>query len=372
MSRSTLNAAVIREPGGPFLLERLELDDLAASEVLVNVVATGLCHTDLLVQEGTIPLPLPMVLGHEGAGVVAAVGKHVTKVKPGDHVVMTFLCCASCRSCMEGHPACCENFRPLNFAGERPNGSHALLHPAGTPLNDRFFAQSSLATRAIASERNVVRVRTDAPLELLGPLGCGIQTGAGTVLNVLRLQPGASITVFGSGAVGLSALLAAVLAGATTIVAVDLVAERLELARQLGATHTIDGRAEKLVESVLEISGGGTDFSIDTTGSSTVARSAIEVVRQRGHCVMVGASKRGTQVAFDANHLVTSNKTIRGVIEGDSVPDLFIPQLVDHYMNGRFPFDRLTRFYPLDRINEAAEDSRKGRVVKPIIRMQGG
>lgn len=364
-------AAVVRRKGGPFVLEQVGLGAPQRDEVLVRVVAAGMCHTDMVVRDQVYPVPQPIVLGHEGSGVVEAVGADVTKVVPGDHVVLTFLPCGGCRACLEGAPASCENFNALNFSGQRPDGSHALHDQAGHDLHDRFFGQSSFGTYALANERNVVKVRKDAPLELLGPLGCGIQTGAGAVINALKVGPGASFAAFGGGAVGLSAVMAARAAGATTIFAIDIVPSRLELAKSLGATHVIDSRAEDAVEAIRRVTGGGVDFTLDSTGLPGVIRSAVLALRPRGTCGIVGASTPGTNVEIDANDFMQNCKRLRGIVEGDSVPDVFIPQLVDLHMQGRFPIDKLVRFYPFEQINEAARDSESGGTIKPVIRIGG-
>jgi aryl-alcohol dehydrogenase len=363
-------AAVVRQKGGPFLIEAVDITPPRHDEVLVRVIATGMCHTDMVARDQIYPVPHPVVLGHEGAGVIEAVGENVTKVQKGDHVVLSFHSCGACRPCQDGHPAYCENFNAYNFAGARPDdGSHALCGQNGTPLNDRFFGQSSFGAYAIANDRNVVKVRKDVPLELLGPLGCGIQTGAGTVLNALKVGPGASFAAFGAGAVGLSAVMAAVAAGATTIFAIDIVPSRLELARDLGATHTVDSSEDDPVEAVRAVTGKGVDFAMDSTGVTAVIRNAVLALRPTGAAAIVGASKPGAVLDLDVNDLMQSAKSIRGVVEGDSVPDVFIPKLIDLYLAGRFPFDKLVKFYAFDEINEAAADSEKGGTLKPIIRI---
>lgn len=363
-------AAVVRQKGGPFQLETADITPPRHDEVLVRVVATGMCHTDMVARDQIYPVPQPIVLGHEGAGIVEAIGENVTRVVKGDHVVLTFHSCGACRPCQEGHPAYCENFNDYNFAGARPNdGSHALCGHDQTPLNDRFFGQSSFGAYAIANDRNVVKVRKDAPLELLGPLGCGIQTGAGTVLNALKVGPGASFAAFGAGAVGLSAVMAAASVGATTIFAIDVVPSRLELARQLGATHVVNSADDDPVEAIRAVTGKGVDFAMDSTGITSVIRSAALALRPTGAAAIVGASKPEAVLDLDVNDLMQNVKSIRGVVEGDSVPDLFIPKLIDLYLAGRFPFDKLVKFYSFDQINEAAADSEKGVTLKPIIRI---
>lgn len=369
-ARTAFPAAVVRQKGGPFLIEQVDIAAPRHDEVLVRVVATGMCHTDMVARDQMYPVPQPIVLGHEGAGVVEAVGENVTKVAPGDHVVLSFHSCGRCQPCFEGHPASCENFNAYNFAGSRPeDASNALCDHAHHALHDRFFGQSSFGAYAIANERNVVKVRKDAPLELLGPLGCGVQTGAGTVLNALKVGAGASFAAFGAGAVGLSAIMAARAAGATTIIAVDLTASRLELARELGATHTVNSGEVDAVETIREITQRGVDYALDSTGVPAVIKSAIAALKPSGHLAVVGASRPGAVVELDINDVMQGGKHIQGVIEGASVPDVFIPKLVDMFMAGQFPFDRLVKFYPLDQINEAAADSEKGGTLKPIIRI---
>lgn len=369
MCTKHFTAAVVRQPGGPFVPEQVSLASLRDDEVRVRVVATGMCHTDMVARDQLYPVPQPIVLGHEGAGVVEEVGSAVRKVVPGDHVVLTFLPCGQCRACQEGAPACCERFNDLNFSGHRPDGSHALAHAAGQELHDRFFGQSSFGQYAVANERNAVKVRKDAPLELLGPLGCGIQTGAGAAINSLKVGPGDSFAAFGGGAVGLSAVLGARVAGASTIFVIDVVPSRLQLALELGATHAINSREQDPVEEIRRVTGDGVDSALDSTGIPAVIRTAVAALRPRGRCGIVGASRPGTQLELDANDVMQNCKHVFGIIEGDSVPDVFIPRLIDLHMQGRFPFDRLVRFYDFDQINQAAEDSEKGIALKPILRI---
>ncbi len=364
-----VTAAIVREKG-TFELGDAVLDAPRDDEVLVRMVAAGLCHTDLVVRDQLYPVPLPVVLGHEGAGMVEAVGAAVTKVAPGDHVALSFLNCANCRPCFDGSPASCARFNDMNFSGQRPDGSHALTLAEGNgTLHDRFFAQSSFATYAIAHERNTVKVRDDAPLELLGPLGCGIQTGAGTVLRALDLGLGDTFAVMGAGAVGLSAVMAAHAAGATTVIAVDVVPSRLEMAAELGATHVIDGRGVDAVEEIRRITGTGVDVALDTTGLPALIGQAVAALRQRGTAAILGASAPDAVIELPANAFMQSCKTLMGVVEGNSVPDVFVPQLLDLHMQGRFPFDRLATFYDFDQIQQAAADAESGAAIKPILRI---
>ncbi|MCC2643592.1 MAG: xylB [Nitrospira sp.] len=363
-----IKAAVIRKKGGPFQIETLALEEPRPDEVLVRVVATGMCHTDMVARDQLYTVPMPVVLGHEGAGVVERLGGNVKKITTGDHVVLTYMWCGHCKPCLNGHLTYCANFYPLNFGGAREDGSTATHDKQGS-IHDHFFGQSSFGTFALVHERNVVKVPSTAPLELLGPLGCGIQTGAGAVMNALKVRPGSSFATFGGGAVGLSAVMAARVAGATTIIAADVVPSRLALAKELGATHTLNSKETDPVEAVRKITGGGADFTLESSGRPAVLRQAIDGLAIRGTCGIVGAPALGTEASFDVNGVMTTGKRIIGIIEGDSVPDLFIPSLVELYAQGRFPFDKLVKFYSLDQINEAAEDSEKGVTIKPIVRL---
>lgn len=364
-----IRAAVVRRKSGPFELATLQLEEPRRDEVLIRVVATGMCHTDMVARDQLYDVPLPIVLGHEGAGVVERVGSDVRKVAAGDHVVLTYMWCGRCRPCLNGDPTYCARFYALNFGGAREDGSTATLDGGGA-VRDHFFGQSSFGTFALAHERNVIKVAPEAPLELLGPLGCGIQTGAGAVMNALRVGPGRSFAVFGGGAVGLSAVMAARVSGATTIVVADVVPSRLALARKLGATHTVNSKENDPVEAVRDATGGGADFTLESSGRPEVLRQAIDALAIRGVCGIVGAPALGTEASFDVNGVMTTGKRIAGIIEGDSVPDLFIPRLVELHAQGRFPFDELVKFYPLDEIDQAAQDSEKGVTIKPIVRIE--
>ncbi|MCH1924076.1 NAD(P)-dependent alcohol dehydrogenase [Shewanella sp. C32] len=364
-----IRAAVTREQSAPFVIEDARIRAPKNDEVLVKILATGMCHTDMIVRDQYYPVPLPAVLGHEGAGIVEAVGPQVQGLSVGDHVVLTYGYCSHCHQCSDGHAAYCDEFYPRNFQGSDVNGETALQDANGKPLHDHFFAQSSFASYALSLESNAVKVPADAPLELLGPLGCGIQTGAGAVINSLKVTPGSSFVSFGAGAVGLSAVLAARVAGATTIIAVDVVPSRLELALELGATHVINSLEEDAVARIKEITHGGTKFALESTGRPQVLRQGIDSLGLLGAIGVVGAPKLGTDASFDVNDVLLGGKTIRGIVEGDSNPKQFIPMLVELYQQGRFPFDKLVKFYDFEQINQAAADSEKGITLKPIVRI---
>ncbi|GAB7106266.1 NAD(P)-dependent alcohol dehydrogenase [Streptomyces phaeofaciens JCM 4814] len=363
----TTRAAVVESAGAPFTLSEVVLDDPGPHEAVVRLVAAGLCHTDLGVAGGGLPFPLPGVLGHEGAGVVEAVGSAVTGVAPGDHVVLSFTSCGACRDCRGGHPAYCATWLPMNLIGGRRADGTSTLSRDGEPLGGHFFGQSSFAERALVDERSLVKVDPDVPLESIAPLGCGVQTGVGAVWNVLTPAAGSAIVVLGAGAVGLSAVMAAALTPATTIVAVDKVAERLQLARELGATHTVDAGQAALGDAIAEITGGrGADGIVETTGSTAVLRRGVDALAARGTLVVVGAPPFGSEVALDVNGLL-GGKRIVGLTLGDSETQTFIPALVRLVKEGRLPLDRLIGTYPFADIDRAVRDMTSGRTIKPVL-----
>ncbi|GHI03661.1 alcohol dehydrogenase [Streptomyces cellostaticus] len=363
----TTRAAVVESGGAPFTLTDVELDAPGPHEVLVRMVATGLCHTDLSVASGALPFPLPGVLGHEGAGVVEAVGSQVTGVAAGDHVVLSFTSCGECRDCRGGHPAYCATWLPLNLIGGRRADGTGTVSRGGEPLGGHFFGQSSFAERALVDERSLVKVDPDVPLESIAPLGCGVQTGVGAVWNVLKPQTGSTLVVLGAGAVGLSAVMAAALTPATTVIAVDRVAERLELAQELGATHTVDPAEESLPEVIDRLTGHrGADGIVETTGNVTVLRQGVDALAARGTLVVVGAPPFGTEVALDVNGLL-AGKRITGLTLGDSETRTFIPALVQLVRDGRLPLHRLISTYPFAEIDRAVQDMSTGKAIKPVL-----
>jgi aryl-alcohol dehydrogenase len=363
-----ITAAVARERFGPFSIERVELCNPRPDELLVKIVASGMCQTDQHGRDGYYNTPLPAVFGHEGAGIVAAVGKGVTKFAPGDHVVISFPWCGMCSNCKRHMQAHCQNNFDLKMRGTRPDGS-TLMSRDGAPVYSAFFQQSSFATYAIANERFAVGVRKDAPLELLGPFACSGQTGAGAVLNSMRPQPGDAFAVFGVGAVGLSGLMAAKIACCDPIIAIDIHDRRLALARELGATHAINhtGRTD-IVAEIRRITGQGTRFALETSAQPVVLREAVEALMPGGTCVLLGSARAGTQVSLEMPFL-QFGRTVRGVIQGESHPQELIPMLIDFLMQGTMPLERMITFYPLADINRAAADSSGGTAIKPVLRM---
>ena len=364
-----ITAAVTESKGAPFALVEVELGELRPDEILVEVAAAGICHTDLICRDQWYPVPLPAVLGHEGAGVVARIGSAVAKVAAGDRVGMTFDSCGGCPTCLRGRPSYCHAFFEHNFAALRPADGSSALSRNGHLVHAHFFGQSSFATHAVACERNVVKLSDGIPLEVAAPFGCGIQTGAGGVLNSLAVPAGSTLAIFGTGTVGLAAVLGGVIAGAATIVGVDVAAGRLELARELGATHTVNAAERDPVEEVKRITGAGADFSLETSGLAPVLRQAVDCLAPTGTCGVIGAPAFGTEVSLDVNTILTGGRVVRGIVEGDSVPDEFLPRLVELHRQGRFPVDRLMTFYDFDEIDRAAHDAESGQTIKAVLRM---
>jgi Zn-dependent alcohol dehydrogenase len=362
-------AAVAREVGKPWNIEDVQVAAPRSDEVRVRMVGTGICHTDVSCRDGHFPVPMPIVLGHEGAGVVEAVGADVTRVKVGDHVVLSFDSCGACHNCDKHRPSYCLDFYPRNLAGTRRVDASPTLTQDGQALNAVFFCQSSFATYAIAREVNAVVVDKSLPLDILGPLGCGIQTGAGAAVNSLGIGKGESLVVFGGGAVGLSALLGARAVGAGSVIVVEPNAGRRTLALEIGATHVIDPVAtQDVLAKVRELSGGGVHYTLDTTGIPAVIAVAMEALLPNGMCGLLGVPA-SPEANLPANMM---SMLVRGVgakyiVEGDADPQEFIPRMVGWFKAGKFPFDRLVKKFPFEQINEAAAASLRGDVIKPVV-----
>jgi aryl-alcohol dehydrogenase len=364
---TTTQAAVVESAGAPFTIGDVELDVLRPDEILVRMVAAGLCHTDLGVASGGLPFPLPGVLGHEGAGVVEEVGSGVRSLVPGDQVLLSFSSCGTCAQCRDGHPAYCDVWLPANLIGGARMDGTSPVERKGEPIGGHFFGQSSFSRLAVVDERSAVRVGPEADLSLLAPLGCGVQTGVGAVWNVLAPRPGSSVVVLGAGAVGLSAVMAARLTPATRIIAVDRVAERLDLARELGATDVIDaGQVDDLASALTDLTGGGADGVVETTGNTGVLRQGVDALRARGTAVIVGAPPFGTEVGIDVNAMLPG-KRVTGLTLGDAETRTLIPALARLVADGRMPLDRLVRRYPFEDIQTAVADMVSGATVKPVL-----
>nr|WP_310524916.1 NAD(P)-dependent alcohol dehydrogenase [Polymorphobacter sp.] len=360
-------AAVLRARGKPYALESVELATPGPGQILVKIHACGICHTDVGVQNYEQGLPLPQVLGHEGAGEVLVVGAGVTRVAPGDHVVLSYASCGTCQSCSHAAPQYCDSFMMLNYAGVLPDGQPPMMGADG-PVFGAFFGQSSFSTHAIAYERNTVKVPTNIPWHVLAPLGCGMQTGAGTVYNSLSPVAGQSLAVFGTGSVGLAALMAAADLGCAPLIAVDKNPQRLELATELGATHTILADGANLMLALREILPTGVDYIVDTTGVGPIIRAGTEALAAQGQMIMLAVTPPDTEITINPNVLLFG-RALRGVVEGDADPQQLIPELIARYSAGRFPHDRLITTYPFSAINDALADMASGRTIKPVLLM---
>lgn len=345
-------------------LKEVQLKEIDADEIVVKIVGTGLCHTDLNVLHSITPTPMPIVLGHEGAGVVEKVGSGVTEFEVGDHVVVSFNYCGKCVNCLHGVPSACENFFQDNFGLSLETSNSKIVD--GEQKIANLFGQSSLATYCVANVRNTVKIEDkEIDLSLLGPLACGIQTGAGTILNKLKPNIHESVVIFGCGSVGLSAVMGAKLANCKTIIAVDVNDERLDLALELGATHVVNGRTEDAVKAIQDITNGGAHYAIESSGVSAVVLQAIRAVRALGTIAVVGAS--GMLEFHIHDELIPMNKTLVGVVEGQSIPKLFIPELIKYYKEGKFPFDKLIKTYEMEELDQAIHDMESGKTIKPVI-----
>ena len=362
-----IEGAVARAKSAPLRFEQLDLEEPRHDEVRVRIVATGVCHTDMAIRDQVIvPMPLPIVLGHEGAGVVEAIGESVAKVKVGDRVIVSGDLCGKCPSCQVSLPSYCYEFFQRNFSGGRPDGTTPLSN--GGEKVHTFMGQGSFATHVVCHDRNIIKVADDAPLELLGPLGCGVITGAGAVVNSLKVDVGKSIAIFGTGSVGLSGIMAAKLVGAGKIIAVDLRDDRLKLALELGATHTINPNKQSIPDAIKSITGTGVDFTLETTALMPILRLAIDVLALRGTCGFVGGAPEDSELTFVTSHVMNGGRTIRGIILGDTNPEEFLPKLIELHALGRFPLERLITFYSFKDINQAIDDLLTGKCIKPVLR----
>jgi len=359
--------AALSGNGGPApQLVELEQEAPRAGELRIRMVATGICHTDLHEHPGRHS-PQPIVLGHEGAGIVEELGDGVNGFEVGDHVVLSGNSCGTCPSCLAGRPTYCDLAMPLCFGGQRMDGSTALGGAEG-PIHSHFFGQSSFATHAIVPQRTPVKMAKDLPLEMLGPLGCGVVTGAGGVIEALKVRFGETIAIFGTGGVGLSAVMAAKLVGAKRIVAVDLSDNRLELAREFGATDCLRGDEDDLAAKICAVTGRGVDYTFNTTNSPKVHEMALEVLAMNGTAGFVAAPLGSFAPQMFA--MLAGGKQLRGILGGDANPQTFLPQLAEYWRQGRLPFDKMIEFYPFSEIERAFADAQSGKVIKPVLLME--
>ena len=364
---SVCTAAVARGPGLDFSLEELAVDAPRAGEVLVRIAGVGVCHTDLVFRDQA-PYPFPAVLGHEGAGTIEAVGEGVDGLAPGDRVIVGFSSCGACPRCAEDLPSYCRNFVALNYAGARLEDGSTAYASGDERVSSHFFGQSSFATHAITRARNVVKVDTAAPLELLGPLACGFQTGAGAIMRTFACPAGSSLIVFGGGPVGLAAVMAGAIRGCATIILVEPIDARRAIAQELGATHVVDPAGADLAAAIRAVAPDGVDFAFDTTGNVAVIEAGLAALGSHGALGLVGVPKQmDASLSINIAALMTPGHRIIGIIEGDSDQQRFIPELLAHHAAGRFPFDRLITTFPLAQINAAIAAQARGECIKAVL-----
>ncbi|MCT3529620.1 NAD(P)-dependent alcohol dehydrogenase [Latilactobacillus curvatus] len=362
-----IKAAVVEQQGAPFVIkDNIELAPLHPDDVQVHMVASGICHSDEALRKGDAIIGYPIVLGHEGSGIIEKVGSNVQSLKVGDHVVLSFYACGICENCLKGVPTQCLNYAENNLSGVRPDGSSHFTE------NDHhvadMFDQSSFTTTTVVRERNAVKVPDDLDLRKLGPLGCGYVTGSGTVLNTLKPKPGDTIAVFGTGAVGLAAMMAGKISGCTKVIAVDIIDDQLALAKELGATDTINSRqTDDVVAAIQALTNGrGVNFCVDTTGITPVMEDSIKALCQGGVSATIAVTPN--HIDLDTwNDLCVNDKSVVGVNMGDSIPQIDVPRLIEFYRQGMFPFDKTEKFYQFEDINTTNEASIKGETIKPVL-----
>jgi aryl-alcohol dehydrogenase len=364
-----IQAAVVHDRGAPFRIETVELTDPAPDELIVRVVASGICQTDVHGRDDYYGAPFPCVFGHEGAGVVERVGRAVRTVAPGDHVIMCSPACGDCPPCRKGLPGYCLQARPLKWSGLLRNGKAPMSSKDGRPIHGAFFQQSSFATHSLATLANVVRVPREVPLEQLAAFPCGVNTGAGAVFNVLKPPPTSTFAVFGAGTVGLAGLMAARIAGCATTIAVDRHDNRLALALELGATHAFRAGTRDVVAAIRQATGGpGVDCALEAAGDPEALRQAVDALAPLGTCCLVGSARPGVEAHLEMAQ-IQRGRTVRGCVQGDAPGDELIPRLIEYFRAGQMPVDRLITYYDFADINRAVEDAASGRTVKAVLRM---
>jgi aryl-alcohol dehydrogenase len=362
-----ITAAVLNSLGSELSIEPVVLGDPRPDEVLVKIAAVGICHTDLATIDGALPFPLPAVLGHEGSGTVVSVGSDVRKVRPGDRVAISFATCGQCPACAAGTVSYCHNFMALNYGGARSDGSSVITNAAGN-MGSSFFGQSSFATHAVTSERNVVKVPDGFPLHLAGPLGCGIQTGAGAIMRSFGAPAGSGVLIIGGGSVGLSAVLGAVVQGCDPVIVAEPVTTRRELALSLGATHAIDPADGPAAEQVRALFPAGVQFALDTTGLVPAISGAIGALGNQGVLGLLAIpADPAAALPVPLIQSLVLGLTVKNIIEGDSDTDTFIPQLMELYLAGRFPFDKLVTVLPFEKINDGIAAQLRGEATKVVL-----
>ncbi len=359
-----IRAAIAISPDQPFQIKEFELEEPRKDEVLVKISASGICHTDIAVKEQSINLPLPMILGHEGSGVVEAIGENISELKIGDHVVLTSDSCGLCSRCEKKLPSYCDEFVERNLSGKRIDGTS----PINSVIGSRFVGQSSFASHSLVSARSAIKIGRSHPLRLMGPLGCGLMTGVGTVFHALEADSGDSIAIFGAGTVGLSSVMGSLIKGCYPIIIVDPMSYRREIALELGATHALSPETGNVVAQILDITGGGADFSIEASGNPSAVGLSLKCLARPGWSAQLGATPAQTFHPLDMDHL-GFGRGIKGVVMGDAYAKEFIPFLASLHQEGKLPFEKFVKEYKFEDINTAVQESQQGSVIKPILIM---
>ena len=352
-----MKAAVMREVNKPLVIEEVTLDDPGPGQVLIKTAATGTCHSDLHFMEGLWPSPVPVILGHEAAGVVESIGAGVTYVTPGDHVVLLFVpSCGTCKFCATGQPFLC---------GEGRTGSQTIH--IGDQAVAPFLSMSSFAEYMVVPEGGLVKIRSDMPLNQASLIGCGVLTGVGAALNTAKVEAGSTCAVIGTGGVGLNVIQGCALAGAEKIIAIDIHPNKLEMAREFGATHFIDASKEDSVAKVQELTGGGADYAFEVIGLPSAVTQAFNMIRRGGFAVVVGMAPMGSEITVSGPSFL-AQKSLLGCIYGSTRPRFDVPRIIDLYMAGKLKLDELvSRTYPLEEINEAFAAMKNGEVARSVI-----
>lgn len=358
-------AAVLYEHDSPLVIEEVEVDPPQSGEVLVRMAASGVCHSDLHMLKGIHPAPLPAILGHEGAGVVEEVGPGVSNLSPGDHVILSWLpYCGHCRMCARGRPNVCENVA-WSELGTMADGT-VRFHRSGERIH-HYIATSSFAELSVVPAQTAIHVDPSLPLTELSLMGCAVATGVGAVLNTARVRPGETVAVVGCGGVGLNCVQGAALVNAGTIVAVDAEPRKLELARELGATHTVDASKEPVVEAVKDLTGGGVDHSFEAIGNPATIETAIQLVGRGGQAILIGMAPPEVRVPFDALNVTFEEISIRGCWYGSIRPPVDFPLLVELYRSGKLRLDSMISTCKLEEVNDAFQAMEAGEVARSVI-----
>ena len=360
------------ESSQPFRIEDVELDAPGPGEVLVEVRAAGICHSDLSQVKGIRKRKLPVVGGHEAAGIVRSVGSGVTNVALGDHVIMTAVSgCGQCETCREGLPALCKTVTVPRTQGVLASGERRLSFPNGDPLY-HYSGISGFAQYAVSASNSLISIDKSVPLDVAAMFGCAVVTGAGAVFNTAAVKSGRKVAVFGLGGVGLNAVMAAKIAGASQIIAVDTLPEKFVLASELGATNTFVATDPNIVTQIRDATEGGVHYAFEMSGAKSAVITATQILRPRGEVIGVGLGAYGDLYQYDHANLVTEEKVIRGSFMGSCVPERDIPRYVQLFTRGQLPVDRLRSLsIPLEGLNRAFDKLAAGQVVRQIVLPHG-